>query len=64
MASHFLMILGFSLLLFALHVNGDPEDVVSFDQNYFPLWGATHLTRVDNDRGVQLLLDQSSGTNM
>lgn len=62
MASHFLTIFGFSLLVFAMHVNGDPEDDVSFDQNYVPLWGATHLTRVDNKRGVQLLLDQSSGT--
>ncbi|XP_074354863.1 xyloglucan endotransglucosylase/hydrolase protein 3-like [Apium graveolens] len=62
MASHFLIILGISLLVFAMHVNGDPEDYVSFDQNYVPLWGATHLTRVDSNRGVQLLLDQSSGS--
>lgn len=62
MTSHFLIIFGFSLLVFAVHVNGDPEDLVNFDQNYVPLWGAAHLTRVDNGKGVQLLLDQSSGT--
>ncbi|KAL1826156.1 hypothetical protein ACET3Z_012934 [Daucus carota] len=61
MASHFLEIFGFSLLVFASCVKGVPEDDVSFDQNYFSLWGLNHITRVDNDKEVQLLLDQYSG---
>lgn len=61
MASHFLKIFGFSLLVFASYVNGVYEDDVSFDQNYFSLWGSNHLTRVNNNKEVQLLLDQYSG---
>ena len=61
MASHFLEIFGFSLLVFASCVKGVPEDDVSFDQNYFSLWGLNHITRVDNSKEVQLLLDQYSG---
>ena len=61
MASHFLEIFGFSLLVFASCVKGVPEDDVSFDQNYFSLWGLNHITRVDNNKEVQLLLDQYSG---
>ncbi|WOG95037.1 hypothetical protein DCAR_0314339 [Daucus carota subsp. sativus] len=61
MASHFLEIFGFSLLVFVSFVSGGPADDVSFDQNYFSLWGLNHITRVDNDKEVQLLLDQYSG---
>ena len=61
MASRFLEIFGFSLLVFVSFVSGGPADDVSFDQNYFSLWGLNHITRVDNDKEVQLLLDQYSG---
>lgn len=61
MASHLLQIFVFYVLVLASFVNGVYEDDVSFDQNYFSLWGSNHLTRVNNNKEVQLLLDQYSG---
>ncbi|CAI9757783.1 unnamed protein product [Fraxinus pennsylvanica] len=35
---------------------------VPFDQNYVAAWGGNHITVLDQEREVQLLIDQSSGS--